>query len=105
MLGQQWHRRLYIFFLLLFSIGLLFGKILLSISLIGMLANYLTEGNFKLKRGLFLENQYILVGLLLLFLIELIWLIFTNDLSNGINSLRIKLPLLILPIVIGTSKP
>ena len=105
MLGQQWHRRLYIFFLILFSIGLLFGKILLSISLIGLLANYLTEGNFKLKRGLFLENQYILVGLLLLFFIELIWLIFTNDLSNGINSLRIKLPLLILPIVIVTSKP
>ena len=105
MLGQQWHRRIYILFLLLFTIGLSFGKILLSISLIGMLVNYVTEGNFKSKRSLFLANQYILVGLLSIFLIEFIWLIFTNNLSNGLNSLRIKLPLLILPLVIGTSDP
>ena len=32
-------------------------------------------------------------------------MIFTNDLSNGLNSLRIKLPLFILPLVIGTSDP
>ena len=100
MLGQQWHRRIYILFLLLFTIGLSFGKILLSISLIGMLVNYVTEGNFKSKRSLFLANQYILVGLLSIFLIEFIWLIFTNNLSNGLNSLRIKLPLLILPLFI-----
>lgn len=105
MLGQQWHRRIYIFFLLLFTIGLSFGKILLSISLIGMIVNYLAEGNFKSKRSLFLANQYILVGFLSIFLIEFIWLIFTNDLSNGLNSLRIKLPLFILPLVIGTSDP
>ena len=105
MLGQQWHRRIYILFLLLFTIGLSFGKILLSISLIGMLVNYVTEGNFKSKRSLFLANQYILVGLLSIFLIDFIWLIFTNNLSNGLNSLRIKLPLLILPLVIGTSDP
>ena len=105
MLGQQWHRRIYIFFLLLFTIGLSFGKILLSISLIGMIVNYVTEGNFKSKKSIFLENQYILTGFLSIFLIEFIWLIFTNDLSNGLNSLRIKLPLLILPLVIGTSEP
>jgi len=104
-LGQKWHRRILIFFLLLFSIGLSFGKILLSISLIGMSVNYITEGNFKLKRKNFLENQKTLVGVLFLFFIELIWLIFTNDLSNGLNSLRIKLPLLVLPLVIGTSEP
>ena len=78
---------------------------MLSISLIGMSVNYITEGNFKLKRKNFLENQKTLVGVLFLFFIELIWLIFTNDLSNGLNSLRIKLPLLVLPLVLGTSEP
>ena len=105
MLGQLWHRRILIFFLLLFSIGLSFGKILLSISLIGMSVNFVTEGNFKLKRKNFLKNQKILVGVLFLFVIELIWLVFANDLSNGLNSLRIKLPLLVLPLVLGTSEP
>ena len=69
-----------------------------------MSVNYVTEGNFKLKRKTF-KNQKILVGVLFLFVIELIWLVFANDLSNGLNSLRIKLPLLVLPLVLGTSEP
>ncbi len=67
--------------------------------------NYVLEGNFKTKWYFFLKNKHALLGLLLLFITECFWLVFTKDFSNGYTSLRIKLPLLVLPLVIGTTSP
>ena len=104
MFSQKTHRKIFIFFLLLLAIGLTFGKIILSISMIGLTVNWLFEGGFAEKHQRIKNRKYIPYFLAGIFLIELFWIIFLDEWSIGFNVLRIKLPLLILPIVIGSSK-
>ncbi len=85
------------------SVGLSMGKLLMSISMIGLSINWLIEGNFNKKWQLNKKRGYCPLILSGLFIVEILWLINANDISLGLNSIRIKLPLLVLPIVLGTS--
>jgi hypothetical protein len=104
MFSQNTHRKIFIFFLLLLVIGLTFGKLILSISMIGLAVNWLFEGRFTEKHQRIKSRKYVPYFLAGIFLIEVFWVIFSEDWIVGLNVLRIKLPLLILPIVIGSSK-
>ena len=104
MFSQKTHRKIFIFFLLLLAIGLTFGKVVLSISMIGLTVNWLFEGGFSEKHQRIKNRKYIPYFLAGIFLIETFWIIFVDEWSIGFNVLRIKLPLLILPLVIGSSK-
>ena len=104
MFSQTIHRKIFIFFLLLLAIGLSFGKLILSISMIGLAVNWLFEGNFSEKHKQAKQRKYIPYFLAGIFLLETFWLVFSKDWGSGLNALRIKLPLLILPIVIGSSR-
>ncbi len=103
MFGDKTHRNLYLIFLIILSVGLSMGKLLMSISMIGLSINWLIEGKFNKKWQLNKKRGYCPLILSGLFVVELIWLINANDILLGLNSIRIKLPLLVLPIVIGTS--
>lgn len=83
--------------------GLLLSKIILSLSLMAMLLNLLILADFKNYVVQIKANKTILwiLGFYLLHLISLIW---SNDLSYGFADIRIKIPLLILPLVFA-SKP
>ena len=76
----------------------------MSLSLIGLFINWVLELDFKLKWQNIKNYKYLPIIFLGIFLIELIWLPISRDLITGLNVLRIKLPLLLLPIIIGTTK-
>tara|TARA_Y100000385_G_scaffold67484_2_gene67265 strand:- start:17 stop:1597 length:1581 start_codon:yes stop_codon:yes gene_type:complete len=103
MFGHKIHRKLFILFLIILSIGLSMGKLLMSISMIGLSVNWLIEGGFNKKWQLNKIRGYFPLILSGLFIVEILWLVNANDISSGLSSIRIKLPLLVLPIVLGTS--
>ena len=74
----------------------------MSISLIGLFLNWIIELDFKRKWKKIKERRYFPLLLAGLFLVELFWLPFSEDLLIGLNVLRIKLPLLLLPIILGS---
>ena len=103
MFNQKIHRRFFLFFLLLFSVGLSFGKLLMSISIIGLFVNWLLEGKFKEKWGLIFQNNKLIIFIIAVYFLEVAWLIFSDNYTNSFNSLRIKLPIMVLPLVLGTT--
>ena len=74
----------------------------MSLSLIGLFLNWIIELDFKRKWKKITDRNYLPLVLAGLFLVELFWLSFSEDLVIGLNVLRIKLPLLLLPIIVGS---
>ena len=74
----------------------------MSLSLIGLTINWLLESNFQLKWKKIKDQKYLPLIFSGLFLIELLWLPISKDTTIGLNVLRIKLPLLLLPLIIGS---
>ena len=75
----------------------------MSLSLIGLFLNWVIELDFKRKWKKIIDRNYLPLLLAGLFLVELFWLPFSEDLVIGLNVLRIKLPLLLLPIIVGSA--
>jgi len=75
---------------------------LLSSSQIGLVVMWLLEANFRRKFEILKNNKSILI-FSSIFFIHIIALIYTENFSYALKDLRIKLPLLIFPIIIGTS--
>ena len=63
---------------------------------------WLLDSNFQLKWKKIKDQKYLPIIFSGLFLIELLWLSISKDTTVGLNVLRIKLPLLLLPIIIGS---
>jgi O-antigen ligase len=97
------HRWIYLFGLALVAIGLPFSKGLISIGEMVLAANFLLEGRWKERIEKFKSDPTIwfFLGLYVLHLISIIW---TSDVQEALKELRIKLPLLIFPIVIPLSQ-
>lgn len=95
---------LYLTGLTLLVTGLPVSLFLTSLSQFFLVGSFILEGNIKERWKRFTSNKVavIFVGIWLMHLIGMLW---TTDLANGIKDLRIKLPLLLLPIIIsGTEK-
>ena len=75
----------------------------MSIAQILMIINWLVEGNLYEKFKSFFKNKAALVFTSLWFL-HIIGLFFTDDFNYAFKDLRIKLPILILPIIFSSSK-
>lgn len=107
----QIHRKIYLFGLIFLAMSLPVSTFGMSLSQFILLFNWLTEGRLLEKFTQLRKNRAIPV-FLLFYVIHLIGLIytswpdgFTGSGYNGLDDLRIKLPFLVLPIVIGTSAP
>lgn len=98
-----WHKRIYWLTLFGVVIGLPLNKLVLSLSGMLMALNWLIEGDFKTKFSR-LKNEK--TGLLLsaLFLFIALTLLYSNDFEYGLKDLRIKLPMLLFPLVILSSE-
>lgn len=72
-------------------------------SILLIVANWFVEGGFAGKWERLKENKGILI-FCAIFLVHLLWLVNTSNFAYAANDLRIKLPLLALPIAIGTSE-
>ncbi len=102
--GKQYHRWLYFIGLMGIAAGLSVSKVLISIGTIWIGVNWLWEGGYSSKWRLLLARRSVLI-LISIFVLHLIGLLWTSDLQDGLHDVRIKLPLLIIPLVVGTSEP
>ena len=98
------HRYIFIFFLLVLILGISTGKILMSIGTIGLSVNWIFEGGFKSKVVRIKEQYYSSVILSSAYLIHLIWLFNSENFEYASKDLLVKLPLLLIPLVIGSSE-
>lgn len=101
---EKVHRNIYIGSLIALALGLPLSKFLMSLSQIVMICNWILEGNLKQKFVSLRKNKVALVVCSLL-LIHFIGLSYTSDYGYALKDIRIKLPLLVLPLIIATSKP
>ncbi len=98
------HRKIYILGLMILVIGLPLSPFLVSISQFIIGLNWIFEQNFKEKFTI-LKNNKAIWAFLILPLLHLLWLLNTSDFHYALHDLKIKLPLLLFPIFIGTSNP
>jgi len=94
---------LYVLFLSIFVAGMPHSRALLSSSLIALAIFWFLDINIKQKLNKLLQNRAVLIFISIYFL-HIVGLIFTSNFSYAFHDLKIKLPLLLFPIVIGTSK-
>lgn len=78
------------------------SKALMSIVPGFLMVNWLIEGQFTIKMQLLKERKSLLL-ILSVFFVYLIGLLWTDSLMSGLKDIKIQLPLLVLPLVIGTS--
>jgi hypothetical protein len=95
--------RVYIGGLMLLAASLPLSPFLVSLSQIILLINWLTEDKLMNRVHQVLRRRSLLF-FLLIFMVHLLWLIPTQDFTYALRDLRIKLPVLILPLIIGTSR-
>lgn len=95
---------LYLSGLIALVAGLPLWLLLISISQIILLLAWLCDGNIKSKLKAALHHPVfpVVAGI---YILHIIGLIFTTDFKYALDDLRIKLPLLILPLVICTMLP
>lgn len=86
------------------AVGLPFSKALMSISQFVLVGNWLWEGDLKNKFKMFRHNKAALV-LSSLPLLYVLGLLYSEDIHYALNDIRIKLPLLVLPLIFSTSAP
>ena len=98
------HRWFYLVGLALIAVGLPMSKALVSIGGITLAVNFILEGDFK-RRFQRLIQQPVPVLLSLVLLFHVIGLVWTSDLAFAMKDIRVKLPLLLFPIVIALSAP
>lgn len=98
------HREIYYYGIALLVVSLPLSLFGISLSQFILAGNWLAEGRLRQKMNILFKNKALLI-FLCLFAIHILWLLNTSDFMYAMKDLKIKLPLLILPLVIGTSAP
>jgi hypothetical protein len=101
---QKFHSTVYIIALVFIATSLPYSVFTLSVAQITLVVNWFVEANYvqKWKR---LKQRPALWIISIFYFVHLSGMIYTSDFNWGFHDLRIKLPFLILPLVIGTSEP
>jgi hypothetical protein len=95
---------LYFGLLTIMAIMLPYSVYVVSMCQIGLCVNFIIEGEYK-KRFRNIAQKKSLLIFLSIYAVHLLWMLGTNDLASGIENLRIKLPILLLPFFIAVSVP
>jgi hypothetical protein len=101
---KSYHQHIYFTGLSLLAVSLPLSIFLLSIAMFILTVNWLLENNFRQKLEL-ARNRKSIVAFIIIYVVHLLGMLYSIDWTYGIHDLKIKLPLLILPLIIGTSKP
>ncbi len=89
--------------LILIAAGLPLSPFLISAGIVILVLNWLAEGNFKYKSNELFQNKA-LWAFCAIYIIHLVWLFITSDFQYGLKDIKIKLPLLLIPLVVATSE-
>jgi hypothetical protein len=101
---ENLHKNIYLAALILIAVSLPFSVFTLSIAQIILVVNWISEGKFE-EKWLQLKQKPAVWIISLFYLVHLLGMVYTSDFSWGFHDLRIKLPMLVLPVIIGTSTP
>jgi len=93
---------LYVVFLSIFVVSMPHSRGLLSSSQIALAAFWLLDVNFISKFKKVIKNKALLI-LLSIFFLHILGFFYTNNFSYALKDLRVKLPLLLFPLVIASS--
>lgn len=97
------HRYLYLLGLMTIACGLGWSNALMSIGQFILLGNWILEGDFIAKWQK-IRRDRLLQFLLSLFALVLIGFLWTEDFDYAIKDARIKIPLLLLPLIVASSE-
>lgn len=84
--------------------GLPNSKFIITISQFLLLTNWIAENHFKTKIKKLKTTPAIWI-FSSIYIVHLLGLINTSDIGYALKDLRIKLPILLIPVIIGTSRP
>lgn len=104
MISAAWHRYIFLFGIIGLAAGMLFGTVPTSIPQIILIANWLLEKNFIWKWQQLKTNKFFWI-LSSLFLLHVFGMLYTENVQRGLDDLRNKIPLLLLPLVFFSTKP
>jgi hypothetical protein len=96
--------QIYFWTLVLLAMAMPLSPFVMSICQFVLLGNWLLEGRFQ-KKWQIIKTRKSLLIFLSIFFVHILWLFNTSDFTYGLHDIKIKLPLLVLPLVIATSKP
>lgn len=100
--GKLPHRTIYLLGIAFLAASLPLSVFTTSVAEIILVVNWLIEGNFKEKWQMIKSRKSLLI-IASIYLIHIIGLLNTSDFNYAFHDLKIKLPLLVLPLVIGTT--
>lgn len=98
---QKVHRWLFIAALSFLAIGLSTSKVFMSIAELLLGLNWIAEGNYAQKWKRFASNKPALV-LTSFYVLHLLGMLYSTDYQFGLEDIRVKVPLLILPFIFCT---
>ena len=101
---KTFHEQVYFYTLILLAASIPLSIFTTSMFQIVLAGNWLLEGRFAEKWKKAKQNRALQV-LMLLFLLHLLGLLWSQDLAYGMKDLKIKLPLFALPLILATSVP
>ena len=104
MFSANLHRYIFLFGLIGLAAGMLFGTVPTSIPQIILAINWLLENNFRWKWHTIKANNIFWV-LISVFLLHVIGMSYTENVGRGLDDLRNKMPLIILPLILLSTKP
>jgi hypothetical protein len=97
------HQNIFLAGIILLAIALPFSNFLMSVAQIILVANWLLEGDLKFKLKSFAQNKLALV-LSMVLLMHIVGLAYSSDWDYGLNDIKKKAPLFLLPLIFSTSK-
>lgn len=104
MLPRKFHQIIYVITTILIVITLPDSPFFLSVSLFILAGNWIAEGRFIEKLSRFKERKSLWI-LLSIYLVHVLWMFNSLDFKAGLVDLRLKLPLLMMPVIYGTIDP
>jgi O-antigen ligase len=104
MLNRHFLRQFYLAALYSIAFFLPLSVWMLTFFIIAMSVGWIADGGMSRITELVKAKRLVLIfcGI---YIVYLIWMILSSDMSFGLRELRLKLPLLIFPVVIGLSDP
>jgi hypothetical protein len=99
---RKYSRDIYLWTLLVLAVSLPLSPFMVSVSQFVLVINWIIAGNFKTKLNRLKSNKALII-FLSLYLLHVIGMFYSEEIGYGLKDLKIKLPLLIITFIVGTS--